>query len=403
MRRSGKADVRRETLDVSEEGRPYLLTSNVSRLTSTLLGAIGLLAFGITLAVSPQRAWANLLLGNVYFVSIALFGIVFVAMNAVFNAGWAVLFRRVPEAFAAYLPIGLGVMLVLWLALPELYPWARPEAAADPHLSHKRLYLNVPFFCVRTLLAFGIWIFFADRIRRHSRQQDADGSLAHTRAMQSYSAAFLILFALTFTWSSFDWIMSLEPTWYSTVFPLYMAAGLFLGGTAAMITVAIGFQKQGLLTGMTEHHRYQLARLLAATACAWVFVWFSQYLLIYYTNIPEEAVYYARRFTGSGRAPFQLTLLLNWAIPLALLIPPRNRRSSRWLLRICTVVLVGRWLDLYLLIVPAVEGSVRFGPEVLTVLGFVPLFLLPLFAGFRKAEPVPRRDPYLVESVSLRV
>jgi hypothetical protein len=367
------------------------------------LGAIGLLAFGITLALAPQRAWANLLLGNVYFVSLSLFGIVFVAMNALFSAGWAVLFRRVPEAFAAYLPFGLAGMLALCLALPELYPWARPEAAADPHLSHKQIYLNIPFFCLRMLLAFGLWIFFAGRIRRHSQQQDADGSLAHTRAMQSYSAAFLILFALTFTWSSFDWIMSLEPTWYSTIFPLYLVAGLFLGGTAAMIAVVIGFQKQGLLTEVTEHHRYQLARLLAAVACAWVFVWFSQYLLIYYTNIPEEAVYYARRFGGTGRTLFQLTLLLNWAIPLALLIPPRHRRSPRWLLRICGVVLLGRWLDLYLLIVPAVEGTVRFGPEVLIALGFVPLFLLPIVASFSKAEPVPRRDPYLVESLGLRV
>src|SRR5262249_9692877 len=204
--------------------------------------------------------------------------------------------------------------------------------------------------------------------------------------------------------------------------PLYVASGLFLGGTAAMIVLVIGFQERGLLTGVTQHHHYELARMLCAASAVWVFIWFSQYMLIYYTNIPEEAAYYARQFTGSGRLLFLLNPALTALIPLVALIPVRTQRSPRWLLRISAVVLIGRWLDLYLLIMPALgwqsettgrppPGAVlplaqppRIGvAEIGIFLVFLPLFLLPVVDSFRRAEALPRRDPYLVESASLHV
>jgi len=370
------------------------------------LGAAGLLTWVVGLFLAPQRAWASLLLGNFYFLSLALCGLVFVALTYIFSAGWAVVFRRVPEAMSAYLPFGALVMLAIFLfGRATLYPWARPEAVAlQPHLQHKAAYLNPPFFLLRLAVAFGLWLLFAHLLRHHSQRQDADGDLVHTRKNQAFAALFLLLFTATFILSSIDWLMSLEPEWYSTIFPLYAFAGLFMGGTAAMIVLVIQFQRRGLLSGVTHHHLYELARLLGAASTFWAYVWFSQYMLIYYTNIPEEAVYYVHRVTGARWLLFSLNLVLNWVLPLVILIPASTRRSAQWLLRVCALVLVGRWLDLYLLILPALGQPLRFGfPELFIPLGFLPLFVLPLVACFRKAEPVPRQDPYLIESVQLRV
>lgn len=371
-----------------------------------VLGVAGLVAFATALVQSPQRAWANVLLGNTYFLFLALFGVVFVALTYIFSSGWAVVFRRVPEAMSAYLPIGGVLMLVLFLfGGPRLYAWTQPGAlVSHPVLKHKLPYLNSTLFLLRMVVAFALWIFFSQLLRRHSQQQDIDGDLAHTRKNQTYSAVFLLLFTVTFIFASFDWLMSLEPEWYSTMFPVYVFAGLFLGGAAAMIVLVIQFQQKGLLSGVTDHHLYELARVLCAASTAWAYVWFCQYMLIYYTNIPEETVYYARRLAGAWSPLFPLNLILSWVIPLAVLIPARCRRSSRCLLLVCSVVLVGRWLDLYLLIMAGLSRPLCFGlVEVFTFLGFLPLFVLPLAHTFRKAEPTPRRDPYLVESVHLRV
>jgi len=372
------------------------------------LGVIGLLAFITGLFLWPQRAWASLLLGNLYFLSLSLFGIVFVALVYVFSAGWAALFRRVPEAMSAYLPWGALVMAVITVPLffgwSGLYPWAQPEiVASNPHLQHKAVYLNPLFFAIRAALAFGVWIFFARLILYHSRQQDRDGDLAHMRKNQTLSALFLVLFGVTFLFTSIDWIMSLEPEWYSTIFPIYHFAGLLLGGFAAMIVLIIQFQEKGLLSGISDSHLYELARALCASSLFWAYIWFSQYMLIYYTNIPEEAIYFARRLTGMGWFLSLLNLMLNWIIPQIVLIPARTRRSPQRLLAICAVVLLGRWLDLYLLIIPALGPPLGLILPIPVFLGFLPLFILPFVSYFRRAEPVPRQDPYLIESVHLHV
>jgi hypothetical protein len=373
-----------------------------SRSSVVSLAALGLIAFAIGLLVAPADAWAGLLLGNLYFVSLALFGTVFVAITYLFSAGWAVAFRRVPEAMSAYLPFGAAGVLALAVGAPALYPWARPEVlAGDAHLQHTAVYLNLPFFLLRAALAFGVWILFSRRITQHSRRQDADGDLAHTRQNQVLSAWFMVLFVATFIFTTVDWLMSLEPEWTSTIFPLYAFCGLLLGGTAAMTGLVIALRERGLLPGVTSSHLYELCRLLATTSTLWAYVWFSQYLLVYYTNVPEEASYYARRLVGAG-LPFMLNLLLNWGIPILLLIPIGHRRSSTWLLRVCAIVLVGRWLDLYLLIVPAVGQPSHFGSvEIGVSLGCLALFIGAFAQGFQRAAPVPSRDPYLVESVHL--
>jgi len=365
-------------------------------------GFIGLVGLWAGLILAPRHAWAGLLLGNFYFVSLSLGGIVFVALTHIFSAGWAVVFRRVPEAMSAYLPIGAALMFAVFLfGGRQLYDWTQPEVVANsPLLQHKAPYLNTPFFLVRMAVAFGIWIVFGSLLRYHSAQQDADGDLRHTRKNLTNSAIFLLLFTITFIFASIDWLMSLEPRWYSTMFPLYCCAGLLLGSTAAMSLLVIFFRRHGFLTGVSEHHVYELSRITCAVSVFWAYIWFSQFMLIYYTNIPEEAVYFARRLVGAWRLLFLANVALNWLVPMLLLISAAARRSEKWLLTASTVVLVGRWVDLYLLIVPSIQHPSRLGwVEVPIFLGFLPLFVLSVISAFRKSPPMPMRDPYLIESV----
>jgi Ni/Fe-hydrogenase subunit HybB-like protein len=369
------------------------------------LAFAGLIAFVVALVRTPERAWASLLIGNYFFVSLALFGAVFVALSYVFSSGWAVVFRRVPEAMTAYLPIGAALMLALYFGRSELYLWARPEAVAgNAHLQHKAVYLNVPFFFARMVVAFAVWLFLVHLLRRHSRQQDLDGAPAHTRQNQVYAAVFMGLFAVTFIFSVFDWVMSLEPEWYSTMFPLYNFAGLFLSGVAAMLLLVIALGTRGLLPGVTGHHLHELGRIMAAAGTFWFYVWFSQSMLIYYTNIPEEAVYYVRRLEHGGPALFYLTPVLCWFVPLVIMLSSRARRSLRWLTVAALVALAGRWLDVYLLVMPAVSPAFQLSPvDFLIPLGLLPIFLIAFTRSFCQAEPVPRNDPYLAESVHLAV
>ncbi|MCC6444343.1 MAG: hypothetical protein IT210_12940 [Armatimonadetes bacterium] len=373
------------------------------------LGAAGFLTFGVSLLLSPQaaqRAWAGLLLGNIFFLSLSLFGVIFVALMYIFNSGWAVIFRRVPEAMAAYLPFAALVMAVIFLGgRTYLYPWADALAMAEnPHLHHKAAYLNAPFFMIRAVISFAVWIGFSRLLAYHSRLQDENGDLTHTLQNRKYAAIFLLMFGVTFLFSSVDWIMSLEPEWVSTIFPIYIFAGLLLGGFAALIILLIKFQENDLLSGVTHHHYYELARALCAASLFWAYIWFSQYMLIYYTNIPEESIYFARRFTGAGWWFSLLNLSLNWIVPQITLIPDRARRSPRHLLAVCGAVLLGRFIDLYLLIMPPIGQPIYSGLlGGIVFLGLLPLFILPLIHTYRSAKPIPERDPYLVESIHLHV
>jgi len=376
-----------------------------SRWYLLLLAGGGAAAFGIGQLLAPERAWANLLLANFYFLCLALFGLIFVGACYVLSAGWAVVFRRLPEAMSAYLPIGALLALVLFVGRGHLYPWARPEVvAAEAHLQHKAAYLNSGFFLARLVFAFAVWMAFAAVLRYHSRRQDESGAVSHTRSNQIWSAFFLLALALTFVFSSIDWIMSLEPKWYSTIFPVYCGAGLLLGGTAALSVLLIYARRRGVIPGVTDNHINELSRLICASGTFWAYVWFSQFMLIYYTNIPEETVYFVRRVSGGWLALFYLNPILNWLLPLIMLIPAGARRSSRWLWRAAVLVLVGRWLDLYLLVMPALHLRLQVGlVEALLFGGIGALFLLALLRSFRSASPVPHKDPYLVESLHLRV
>jgi hypothetical protein len=304
---------------------------------------------------------------------------------------------------AAIIPVAALGLGVVFLARPSLYPWAAPpagEAAASTPL--RDAWFNHPFFLARSAVYLAGWLLLGIALVRNSRRQDKDGDPAHTRKNVGVSAAFLVVFAVTFWLASNDWLMSLEPEWYSTIFAVYQFAGLFLSGLAGIILLAAWLHWLGPFRQVfTGEHIHDLGKLLFGFSTFWMYLWFCQYLLIWYVNTPEEAAYFTRRLHGAWPSFFLLNLVLNWGIPFLVLLPRATKQRVSVLAGVSVVVLVGRWLDLYLGILPysGDPAPVSLAWEVGLLAGAAGLFALVFFAALGKAALIPVGDPFLLESL----
>jgi hypothetical protein len=377
---------------------------------------------GLTLAVGlfavPERTWINLLLVSYYFVGLGLGGLLLVALHYVTGARWSLSLRRVPEAMTAVLPLAAVGLVAVLLCRPSLYAWvAHPEASAgvaQPHTPFedsgratqpsfsplKHFWLNRPFFVLRALVYLGLWLTFAVAVVRTSRRQDRDSDSSPTRKNIRLSAAFLVVFSVTYWLASYDWIMSLEPEWASTVFAVYNFAGLFLSGLAAVILLVIWLRRHAPFQAvLSESHLHDLGTLLFAMSSFWMYTWFCQYMLIWYVNSPEETAYLRRRWQGGWPAWLFLDLALNWVIPFVVLLSRSAKRNPHVLATVAVLVLAGRWVDLFLMIFPsqAPEASMPGALEGGLLLGAAGLFTLAVFRGLSKASLVPIWQPIGLE------
>ncbi|MEW6755561.1 MAG: hypothetical protein AB1505_31975 [Candidatus Latescibacterota bacterium] len=376
------------------------------RLAALAVASAAVLA--VAAGVAPERAWPMVLLVGQYGVGLGLAGIFFVALQYATGAGWSVALRRVPEAMASLLAWGGLAVLALLLVHPEVYPWAAEGALGDePSYAFKRFWLDQPCFTVRSVLYLALWGAFTAAILRHSRRQDVDGEAAHTRRNVRLSIAFLVVFAVTVWLSSFDWLMSLDPHWYSTIFGVYNFAGLFSAGLAMIIVVSVllrrlGPRRVGPLAGVVnDAHFHDLGKLLFAFTTFWMYVAFSQYMLIWYANIHEETAYFARRMQGLWEPLFLLNIALNWVVPFGVLLPRGTKRAPRVLVKVAIAVLAGRFLDLYLMIEPEFhpQGPV-FGPvEVAAAVLVAAGSLLAVLWALGRAPLVPLHDPLFARSL----
>lgn len=373
-----------------------------ARAACAALALLGAAAFLAGLKLAPHRALAVLLLGNTYFLMLAITALAFIAIQNLVGAGWPVLFRRVPEAMTAYLPAGALGMLVVLLGSHSLYHWAHHAAGVhDAILEAKAGYLNLPFWSLRALVILVLWWVFSRAILRNSRLQDADGDVERTHKNKRLSAAFMVVFGLTFTFASVDWVMSLEPHWYSTMFPWYMFGGAFVNALAVITLLTVLLNRRGLFPQFNEHHRHDLGKYVFGFGVFWAYLWFCQFLLIWYANIPEETAYYAVRSSPSWLAVQTLSVLANFIVPSALLLRVASKKDDRMLIAACASVCVGRGLDLFVMIMPSVSGaSARpHWVDVPVFLGLAGLYVFLFDRAFAAAPAVPEKDPYLVESL----
>lgn len=358
-----------------------------------------------------QRLFVNLWLNNVYFTGIAAIGVFIVAVHYVAYGGWYVLIKRIPEALAYYLPIGGIIMLLVFiLGRHDIFHWTHeglyeigsPEY--DPVLAGKQSFLNSPFFVIRMVIYIGLWILFARLLRRNSINEDMYGGTTYYDKNIVLSGAFLVIYGISSSTSAWDWVMSMEPHWFSTMFGWYVFSSWFVSGLAATTLAVVILKQKGYLHMVNANHLHDLGKFVFAFSIFWTYIWFSQFLLYWYANIPEEALYFIERLGGNEghyKWLFFVNLIINFAFPFLVLMT-RDAKRQMIMLKIVTIaVLVGHWLDFYMMMMPgtlrtgAGFGLIEFG----AALVFLGIFLLAFTRGLTKASLVPVNHPFLEESV----
>ena len=369
----------------------------------TLVASIGAVGVVAGLFLAPARIWPGILLANYYVLTLALAGTLFVALMYVSRAGWSTVFRRIPEAMSSILPVCFLIMLLTVFGISTLYEWSHTGLVTqDAILSAKASYLNVPFFMLRVVLFLSIRIAVSMMLRKNSELQDRTGDERLTERNMRVSALFIVLFALSFWLASTDWIMSLEPHWYSTIFGIYNFAGLLSSGIAAITLLLIVLKRRGVFGDLIRaEHLHDLAKLLFGFSTFWMYIWFCQYMLIWYSNIPEETGYFLSREHGAWLTFTVLNVVFNWLIPFVFLISAKAKRMEGLLLKVCIIVLIGHWIDLFWMISPTfMPDAPEVGVwEIAPLAMALSLFFLMTLRGLSRKHVIPVQDPTLMESL----
>jgi hypothetical protein len=385
------------------ENQTFILTKKFSTITFVMV-AIGILTLGASFfaGVDGERIAANLLLNTYYFLAIGLIGLFLVTVHTIAESGWHTSIQRIGEAMGTFIPVA-GLLLLLLFVLGGvhlLYEWTH-EDHLDEILLKKVAYLNVPFFYVRFLAYFVVWISLSYFIRKNSLQLDQLGDLKYFRKMRTLSAVFVVTLAVTSVTSAWDWLMSIDAHWFSTLYGWYVFSSMLASGTAVLIVILFIMKRMGYMAHVNRENIHDLGKYLFGFSIFWTYLWFSQYMLIWYANIPEETVYFYERHQHFSTI-FYVNLILNFIVPFFGLMTRNSKRGSMILLPVALVVFAGHWLDLYQLIMPGAVGGEKAGiglPEIGITIGYAGLFLLVVFRSLTKAPLIPKNHPFYKESL----
>jgi hypothetical protein len=368
------------------------------------VAVVGAVACAVMGAGNPKQFLFSWLVAFLFFLSLALGALFFVLIQYASQGGWGVVLRRIGETTFTTLPVMAALFLPLLFGLRDLYSWAVPGAAErDALLQWKSPYLNVPFFITRAVLYFLIWSGIALLYYRGSRGQDETGDPAVSARLRRLAGPAIIALALTQTLASIDWIMSLTPHWYSTMFGVYFFAGSFVGFIALLSIAAVAMRSAGLLdTVVTAEHLHDVGKWLFAFTAFWAYIAFSQFLLMWYANLPEETIFFKARLEGSWKAVSLFLMAGHFGVPFFYLMGRAVKRRGS------TLALGGAWLlgmhflDLYWQVMPTLHPA-GIRPSVLDVAAFVTIggcFVGATSWLMRRQALVPIRDPRLAESLA---
>ncbi|EDM37405.1 hypothetical protein PBAL39_09686 [Pedobacter sp. BAL39] len=371
---------------------------------------IAAIAYGFS-AGEHERTFANLLLMAYYFACVCMSGLFFLAVQFVAQAGWSASILRVPQAMAKTLPIAAVILVAVigaGLATHNLYHhWSAPGLTDvnsenyDKLIDGKSAFLNVPFFMGRQVVFLSVYSFFALLLTKLSNNEDLEGGLNSYRKSFKYSCIFLVIYGFTTPIFAFDTVMSLEAHWFSTMFGWYNFAAMWVSSLATIAIIIILLKKSGYMSWVNNSHLHNLGQFIFGFSIFWTYVWFAQFMLIYYANIPEETVYFYKRF-DQYEFWFYLNLVLNFLSPVLLLMDRDNKRAENILLTVSIVVLCGHWVDYYQMIMPGtVEEHHKFGiVEIGTAAGFVGLFTFTVLTALSKKPLIAKNHPFLQESLN---
>jgi hypothetical protein len=364
---------------------PLSVSTGVRALFGVLM-VIGVVTFSLEVSSDPTRAYAAWLHNYWVFLGLGLAGTFFSAIHYLVGATWSVVPRRIADAFSSFVPMALILYVVVAVGIPHLYLWSSPAAiqGAGASAIAKNGYLSANF------------------VIRNSTRQDESKDPALTRKSLKMSAAFILTFAITFTLATFDTVMSLEPTWDSTIFGVYNWAGLWQAGLAGIAIMMVVLRRQGALGGVVSRaHYHDIGKLVFAFGVFWTYIGFSQFMLIWYANLPHETEWMIHRiYTGWG-AIIIAVAALKFVIPFFVLMHQKMKENETVLIVVCAGVILGHWLDVYWMIYPAFspEHAVLSWSEIGVALGFLGLFGWRVQSFLSRHPVAPHGDPDWVASV----
>jgi hypothetical protein len=403
-----------------------------SIFTVLIIGAV-ILAVGIALAAMGgghdeahaegahafhwyKRLFANLWINNVYFTGIAVIGVFFFAIQYAAQAGWSTGLLRIFLSFGYWLPFAGVIMLVSYFIVGhDIFHWTHAtlfdinSPDYDRIIDGKGTFFFWPlekgtfpaFFIIRMVLFFGAWVLFFNKLKNLSYQEDLNPSNHNWFQIRKWSALFLVFFAVSSSVSAWDWVMSIDTHWFSTMFGWYVFASWFVAGLSAMTLVTVFLKERGYLEMVNQNHIHDLGKFVFAFSIFWTYIWFSQFLLIYYANIPEESVYFVERLESDVYSPYIfVNLALNFFLPFLVLMTRDAKRHGIFLKVICSLIILGHWFDFFLMIQPGTLGhNGGFGlMELGMLLVFGSLVTFVVLNNLSKRNLIAKNHPLLEES-----
>ncbi|MCR9016363.1 quinol:cytochrome C oxidoreductase [Aquiflexum gelatinilyticum] len=363
-----------------------------------------------------QRLYANLWINNVYFTGIAVIGVFFFAIQYAAQAGWSASLLRIFLSFGYWLPFAGIIMIVSYAILGhDIFHWTHKELfdvnspEYDKIIDGKGAFFFWPlekgtfpaFFIIRMVVFFAAWVLFFNKLRKLSYQEDLNPGNQTWFQIRKWSALFLVFFAVSSSVSAWDWVMSIDTHWFSTMFGWYVFASWFVAGLSAMTLVTVFLKERGYLEMVNENHIHDLGKFVFAFSIFWTYIWFSQFLLIYYANIPEESVYFIERLQSDVYSPFIfVNLALNFFLPFLVLMTRDAKRHGIFLKLICSLIIIGHWFDFFLMVQPGTLGhNGGFGlMEIGMLLVFGSLVTYVVLNNLSKRNLIAKNHPMLEES-----
>ena len=370
------------------------------------LAVIGWGSSGYGWATDPYNFHGSYLVNYMFFLTIAWGAAFFVAVQHITSAAWSVTVRRTMENLMVTVPALAALFIPVAAGIPTLYEWGHPgffDVEHNPAMRFKAIFFSQPFYISRSVLYFAVWIVLALALYRNSTAQDAGPNLQARANLRWWSAPGLLALMVTVTMASVDWVMSLDPHWYSTIFGVYVFSGGGLAFIALVTLICLMLRRAGMLTkSITREHYHDLGKWMFALTIWWAYIAFSQYLLIWYADIPEETSFFKHRFEGSWIYLSALLLIGHFVIPFLLLLPRAAKRNYTVLAAAAVWILIMHGMDLHWLILPSVHpGDFHLQwIDVSTFLAVGSVFSLAFWSRVRRYPMIPVGDLRLREALT---
>jgi hypothetical protein len=369
------------------------------RSRAILVGGIGAALFAVGLFVNAEQFFRSYLWAYVFCLGIASGSLAWLMLQYLSGGAWGVVIRRPAEAAARTLPLLAVMFIPIVLGIPKLYEWSHPGVKLHPH---KLQYLNVPFFVGRAALYLGGWILLSFLLNKWSAREDRDGGMLPHSRLATIAAPGLIFWAFTITFMSIDWLLSINPHWFSTIFGLLILAGQGLSSMAFLIALMVALATRAPMSAVLTHrHLHDLGKFLLALVMVWAYFSYSQFLIIWAGNLPEEIPWYLTRLNGGWQYMAVLLVIGHFALPFALLLSRDIKRNFKLLRTIAIFIMCMRMVDLYWVVAPDFRKG-AFGlswMDLVAPVGLFGIWLAYFFVQLEKRPLMPLNDPHLVEAL----